>query len=150
MAHNTEGSGTITTDIDRMETWTAASKVKFNSSAFRQKKKIKCTDRGMPGLAMMHLQKRRGGANAIIGCMNRPWCPSQEMLLLPFILHYPLEYCVQFWVPPFKKDMTGSKEDNEDGQRSGKQAYKQRLKELNMLNLEKRGLLGAQSHSSST
>ena len=57
-----------------------------------------------------------------------------------------LEYCVQIWVPHYKKDIEVPEDvqmkGNEDGEGSREQSCEERLRELGLSSLEKRRLRG--------
>ncbi|PKU31903.1 hypothetical protein llap_17791 [Limosa lapponica baueri] len=91
-------------------------------------------------------------ANSILACIRNSLASrtGEVIGLLYLALVRPhLKYCVQFWVPHYRKDMDMEghagvfpEKGNEAGEGSGEKSYEERLRELGLFSLEKRRLRG--------
>ncbi|GAB0206584.1 hypothetical protein GRJ2_003124000 [Grus japonensis] len=125
-----EGRDAIQRDLDRLERWARANRMKFN--------KAKCK--------VLHVAQK---ANRVLGCIKRGVTSRSREVILPLysaLVRPHLEYCIQLWGPLHKKDM----ELLERVQRRATKlirglehlSYEDRLRELGLFSLEKRRLRG--------
>ncbi|KAK4817543.1 hypothetical protein QYF61_019500 [Mycteria americana] len=125
-----EGRDAIQGDLDRIERWACANLMKFN--------KAKCK--------VLHMAQK---ANYVLGCIKRSVASRSREVILPLysaLMRPHLEYCVQLWGPQRKKDMDLLERVQRRATKMVRGlehlSYEDRLRELGLFSLEKRGVWG--------